>query len=114
MSRRASGLRAWVLQRITAGYLALFSILVAWRWLPDPPSSYEEWRVWLSGPWISIAFLLFFASLLLHAWIGIRDVLIDYVHNFAVRLVFLTVTGVGLVSCGLWALQVLLMVRAGG
>ena len=114
MSWRASGLRAWVLQRISAGYLALFSILVAWRWLPDPPGSYEEWRDWLADPWISVAFLLFFASLLLHSWIGIRDVLIDYVQPFAVRLTFLTVTGVGLVSCGLWALQVVLTVPGGG
>lgn len=114
MSRRASGLRAWILQRITAVYLALFAILVAWRWLPQPPDSYEEWRDWLADPWIGIAFLLFFAALLLHAWIGIRDVLIDYVHPFAVRLTFLTVAGVGLVGCGLWALQVMLTVRAGG
>jgi succinate dehydrogenase / fumarate reductase membrane anchor subunit len=114
MSRRATGLRAWILQRISAGYLALFSILVAWRWLPHPPGSYEQWRDWLADPWISVALLLFFASLLLHAWIGIRDVLIDYVHPFGVRLSFLALTGVGLISCGLWALQVVLTIRAGG
>lgn len=113
MSRRATGLRAWILQRLTASYLALFIIWVAWRWLPHPPGSYEEWRGWLADPWIGIALLLFFASLLLHAWIGIRDVLIDYVRPFALRLTFLIVAGVGLVSCGLWALQVVLTVRAG-
>jgi len=114
MSRRASGLRAWVLQRITAVYLALFLVLVAFRWLPQPPGTHEEWRSWLADPWINVAVLVFFASLLLHAWIGIRDVVIDYVHPFGARLVLLTLTGVGLVGCGLWALQVLLMARAGG
>jgi succinate dehydrogenase / fumarate reductase membrane anchor subunit len=114
VSRRAAGLRAWILQRITAVYLALFLILVAVRWLPGPPGSYEEWRGWVADPAISVALLLFFASLLVHAWIGVRDVLIDYVRSFGPRLVLLTLTGVGLVSCGLWALQVVSLARAGG
>ena len=33
---------------------------------------------------------LFFLALLLHAWIGVRDVVIDYVHNFSARLTVLT------------------------
>lgn len=114
MSRKASGLRAWILQRLSAIYLALFLLYAGLRWLPAPPASYQVWRAWVADPWVGIAILLFFLSLLLHAWIGIRDVLIDYVHPFGVRLTLLTLTGVGLLGCGLWVLQVVLMARVGG
>lgn len=114
MSRKASGLRAWILQRLTAIYLALFVIYLGFRWLGSPPANYAEWQGWVGNPWVSIAILLFFASLLLHAWIGVRDVLIDYVHPFGARLTLLALAGSGLLGCGLWVLQVVFMARAGG
>jgi len=113
MSRKASGLRAWILQRLTAVYMTLFVIYAALRWLPAPPASHEFWRAWVADPWVGVAILLFFASLLLHAWIGIRDVLIDYVRPIGARLTLLTLTGLGLVGCGLWVLQVIFMAGAG-
>jgi succinate dehydrogenase / fumarate reductase membrane anchor subunit len=113
MSRKASGLRAWILQRLTAVYMALFVIYLALLWLPSPPDSHAVWRAWVANPWVSIAILLFFLSLLLHAWIGIRDVLIDYVRPIGARLTLLALTGLGLLGCGLWVLELILMAGAG-
>ncbi len=114
MSRKASGLRAWILQRLSAVYLALFLIYAALAWLPSPPASHAVWRAWVVDPWVGIAILLFFLSLLLHAWIGIRDVLIDYVRPIGARLTLLTLTGLGLLGCGLWVLRVVVTAGAGG
>ena len=58
--------------------------------------------------------LLATVALLLHAWVGIRDVLIDYVPPLAARLTLLTLFGLGFVASGIWALQVILLARAGG
>ena len=113
MSRKASGLRAWILQRLTAVYMALFLIYAVLLWLPAPPGSHAVWRAWVADPWVGIAALLFFLSLLLHAWIGVRDVLIDYVRPIGARLTLLTLVGVGLIGCGLWVLQVILMAGVG-
>jgi succinate dehydrogenase / fumarate reductase membrane anchor subunit len=46
-------------------------------------------------------------SLLIHAWVGVRDIWMDYVKPVAVRLVLQVFTLVWLVGCAGWAIQVL-------
>ncbi len=113
MSRRASGLRAWVLQRISAVYLGLFVLYAIMHLSVNPPADFAQWRGWVGHPAVAIALMLFFTSLLLHAWVGVRDVLIDYVHPTAIRVGLLTLVGLGLVACGFWVLEVLLTARMG-
>jgi succinate dehydrogenase hydrophobic membrane anchor protein len=55
----------------------------------DPPHSYPAWRAWLVNSGVSIATGVFFAALLAHAWVGVRDVIIDYVHPEALRVCLL-------------------------
>lgn len=111
MSRKASGLRAWALQRLTAIYIALFTLYLVAVLLFSAPGDYQAWRGWLGGPLVSVALLLYVFSVLLHAWIGVRDVLIDYVHPIAIRAALLGAVALGLVSLGLWTMQVLTLVR---
>ncbi|MET0106294.1 MAG: succinate dehydrogenase, hydrophobic membrane anchor protein [Sedimenticola sp.] len=98
MSRQASGLRAWALQRISAVYLGLYILYFLGVLIICPPDSYEAWKAWVGDPWGSMAMLLFFSSLLLHAWVGVRDVLIDYVHPMMIRVTLLTLFGIGLIG----------------
>jgi succinate dehydrogenase / fumarate reductase membrane anchor subunit len=114
LSRRASGLRAWALQRVTAVYLALFGLLLLWRLVLRPPADFAAWHGWVTQPWVSIGLLLFTLSLLLHAWVGTRDVLMDYVHPWLLRLALLTLFGLLFVGSGLWALQAMFLAHAAG
>jgi succinate dehydrogenase / fumarate reductase membrane anchor subunit len=109
MSRRASGLRAWFLQRATAIYLLLFIIFMLQHMITNPPQDFHAWQAWLAQPLVGLGLLLFFASLLLHAWVGFRDVLIDYVHPTAIRVTVLTLVGFSLIGCALWVLQIVFM-----
>ncbi|HEC15136.1 MAG TPA: succinate dehydrogenase, hydrophobic membrane anchor protein [Sedimenticola sp.] len=109
--RRAAGLRAWVVQRLSAIYLGLFFVYLIGCFVFAPPASHEAWRSWVAHPYISMALLLFFLSLLLHAWVGVRNVLIDYVKPFGLRLVLLALTGLALIACGAWGLQVVILAR---
>ena len=109
MSRRATGLRAWILQRITALYLALYTLFLIGLFLLDPPESYDAWRTWFATPWTSVPLLLYALAILLHAWVGIRDVLIDYVHPLMLRLLLLTLFGLGLIGSGLWVMRVVFL-----
>ncbi len=109
MSWRGSGLRAWLFQRLSALYLAGFLIYLLVAWLICTPSNYIEWRAWMGAPIMGLATTLFFISLLVHAWVGVRDVVFDYVKPFAVRFVLLVALGSGLLSIGIWAVKVLLM-----
>ncbi len=109
--RRVSGMQAWVLQRITALYLALYISYMIGLFIFAPPSSYDAWRLWVAQPHVSMAMLLFFGSLLFHAWVGMRNILIDYIKPFALRLTLLVLTGLALLACGAWSLEVVISAR---
>lgn len=46
-------------------------------------------------------------SLLYHAWVGVRDIWMDYVKPVGIRLTLQVFTLVWLVGCAGWAIQVL-------
>ena len=107
MSSPLTGLRAWLVQRITAVYLAVFLLYLVAYFALKLPASYDDWRAWVGHDGVSVAIALFFVALLLHAWIGIRDVVLDYVHNLPLRLAVLVSVGLALVAQGLWVLHIL-------
>ena len=109
MSRGAQGLRAWLLQRVSAVYLAVFLGYALVTMLYAPPSGHEQWRAWLAQPAVGVAGALFVLAVLVHAWVGMRDVLMDYVHPTGLRVVLLALLGLVLVSSGLWALRLLML-----
>lgn len=111
MSRKASGLKAWFVQRVTATYIALFSIYLLIKLSIGAPAGFAEWKAWLGDPLVSVLALLFFVTVLMHAWIGVRDILIDYVWNTGQRMVALSIVGLALIACGLWAAQILILAR---
>ena len=114
MSRQASGLRAWALQRISAVYLGLYFIYMLGLFIISPPDSFETWQGWVADPIRGIALLLFFVAMLLHAWVGLRDLLIDYVHFSTLRVTLLSLIGIGLIGCGLWAARAIFLAGAAG
>jgi succinate dehydrogenase / fumarate reductase membrane anchor subunit len=113
VSRKASGLKAWVIQRQTAVYLGMFALYLVATLLFAPPADYAAWRDWMTGPLVGVALVLFIFSLLLHAWIGVRDALIDYVHPIAVRATLLGVIALMLVALGLWSIRILMPAQLG-
>jgi succinate dehydrogenase / fumarate reductase membrane anchor subunit len=112
MSRQASGLRAWVLQRVTAGYLLFFFPYLLLTLAYAPPADHAHWVAWLARPGVGIGMLLFVAALLLHAWVGVRDVVMDYVRPTGARVTVLALLGFGLAACALWALKVVILAQA--
>jgi succinate dehydrogenase / fumarate reductase membrane anchor subunit len=99
-----------MVQRSTALYMLFFVLFVLGRLALDAPGSYEAWRGWFTNDAMRLATLLFSAALLLHAWVGLRDVILDYVHPLPGRLLVLALAAIGLTATGAWALQVLISV----
>ena len=48
-------------------------------------------------------------ALLMHAWVGMRDIILDYLHNTLVRMMAFTLVIVVLISSGIWAAKILLL-----
>ncbi|MCU7958892.1 MAG: succinate dehydrogenase, hydrophobic membrane anchor protein [gamma proteobacterium symbiont of Bathyaustriella thionipta] len=114
MSRKASGLKAWIIQRITSLLVAAGVLLFALKLLASPPEGVMQWRAWLSMSGITVLVLLVLFALLWHAWIGMRDVFIDYVHAQSWRLTLLSLLAVYLAACALWGLFIMLGVFVQG
>jgi succinate dehydrogenase / fumarate reductase membrane anchor subunit len=108
LSRPTHGLRDWLLQRICAVYLAGFLVYFMAHLVLQPVDSYQQWHDWIRHPLMAIASAGFMVALLLHGWVGMRDVVLDYVHALSLRLVVLSLIGLTFIGCGLWALRILL------
>ncbi|MDJ0807285.1 MAG: succinate dehydrogenase, hydrophobic membrane anchor protein [Gammaproteobacteria bacterium] len=108
MSRQMAGFRAWFLQRATAVYLGLFIPIALINLLLDPPAGYTDWQGRLANPWVYGTVILFALSALLHAWIGMRDILLDYVKPDSVRIAALVALASSLVLLGFWLLVILI------
>jgi succinate dehydrogenase membrane anchor subunit len=103
----AQGLRAWLLQRISAVYMVVYLIFLLLRLVLKSPQGYAEWRGFITAPIMAAPTALLFFLLLMHAWVGMRDVVMDYVHDFKVRVTVLSVIAAGLLAMGSWAVLVL-------
>ena len=101
-----------MLQRVSAIYLALSFISVLILLLAQRPVTYDMWRAWIAHPVVNIACMLFFIALVIHAWVGVRDVVIDYVHATGARFVVLTSVATSLLAMLVWAFRILLRVTS--
>ena len=113
--RPSAGLRTWLFQRLSATYITLFLIVFGIKAIGvwgGEPVTYEIWRAWVSHPVTNIALILFIFALLLHAWVGIRDVIMDYVNSVPLRYIMLISFGLGFISMALWTLRTLLLVTS--
>ena len=101
------GLRDWLSQRVTAALMALFTLAVIAQVLMPGEMGYDKWAGIFSRQWMKVLAFVVIVSLLIHAWVGMRDIWMDYVKPVAVRLVLQVFTIVWLVGCAGWAVQVL-------
>jgi succinate dehydrogenase / fumarate reductase membrane anchor subunit len=101
------GLRDWLVQRATAVLMALFTVVIVVQCLTPGPMSYEKWAGIFAHQWMKVLTFVTILAILWHAWVGVRDVLMDYVKPLAARLVLQVAAIVWLVGCAGWAIQVL-------
>ncbi|MBL0140709.1 MAG: succinate dehydrogenase, hydrophobic membrane anchor protein [Betaproteobacteria bacterium] len=101
------GLGAWLLQRLTAVLMAAWTVFMLALVLWSPPASYSDWKAMFSGSFVRLATMLFFLALLYHAWVGVRDIVMDYVKPTGLRLALQTLAGTALVFYLVWSVSIL-------
>jgi succinate dehydrogenase / fumarate reductase membrane anchor subunit len=101
------GLKDWIAQRATAVIMAVYTVIFAVAALATCPTTFEAWRGLFANGFMKFATFLFFLALFYHAWIGIRDIWMDYVKPTGLRLTLHVVTIAALVGYAGWAAQIL-------
>ncbi len=101
------GLRDWLAQRVTAALMALFTIALLVQVLMPGPLGYDRWAGIFSAQWMKVLTFVVILSLAYHAWVGMRDIWMDYIKPVGVRLTLQVFTIVWLLACTGWAVQVL-------
>jgi succinate dehydrogenase / fumarate reductase, membrane anchor subunit len=101
------GLRDWLAQRITALLMALFTLALIVQVLLPGEMGYDKWAGMFSHQWMKVLTFVVIIALAYHAWVGMRDVWMDYVKPVAIRLALQVFTLVWLTGCAGWAIQVL-------
>jgi len=80
------GLRDWLAQRITAVVMAAYSVIIVAVLMGGRRIGFGVWRDFFAQGWMRVATLLFAVSVAWHMWVGVRDILMDYVKPTGVRL----------------------------
>jgi succinate dehydrogenase / fumarate reductase membrane anchor subunit len=101
------GLRDWLAQRLTAIVMALYTFLFVVVLVASPKLDYEVWRHLFSPQWMKLATLLFLLSVYYHAWVGIRNIFMDYVKHGGLRLALYALVIAALVAYTGWSVQIL-------
>ncbi|MFD0667600.1 succinate dehydrogenase, hydrophobic membrane anchor protein [Ramlibacter sp. MAHUQ-53] len=102
------GLRDWLAQRVTGVVMALFTLIVLAQVLfTAGPIGYDKWAGIFAAQWMKVLTFSVIVALLYHVWVGVRDVLMDYIKPLGIRLALQIFSIVWLVGCAGWAIQVL-------
>ncbi|MDO4637722.1 MAG: succinate dehydrogenase, hydrophobic membrane anchor protein [Lautropia sp.] len=101
------GLRDWLAQRVTGVIMALYTIFLLCSICTLPQLDYYAWSHLFSGQFMKVATMVVVLSLIYHAWVGIRDVYMDYLKNALVRLLLEVGTIVLLAGYAIWAAFIL-------
>lgn len=101
------GLRDWLIQRISAVVMAIYSVSLGGYLLLQARVDYDVWTGLFSSQWMRTLTLLFLLNLFYHAWIGMRDIVMDYVKPAGVRLVIHVLVILALLLYVIWSVQIL-------
>lgn len=101
------GMRDWLSQRITAVLMALFTVVLLVQVLMPGALGYARWSAIFAAQWMKVLTFVVIVSLAWHAWVGVRDIWMDYIKPVGLRLALQVATIVWLVGCAGWAVQVL-------
>ena len=101
------GLRDWLAQRVTAVVMVVYSVIFLAMLIKLPQFEYASWKAMWSAPWMRYATLLFILSLFVHAWIGMRNIFMDYIKITGLRVILYALVILALVAYGAWAVQIL-------
>jgi len=102
-----SGLSDWLVQRVSALILAVYSVFMVVYLLVNPQLDFAQWHTLFSMTSMRIFSLMALLSLGAHCWIGLWSISTDYLKPFTLRFVFQMVVGLLMFIYSVWGVQLL-------
>jgi succinate dehydrogenase / fumarate reductase membrane anchor subunit len=101
------GVRDWLVQRVSALIILVFVLLVVAMVLLAGHLDYNAWAGVFAPMPMKFFTILTVVAIAYHAWIGVRDIWMDYVKPVGLRLALHVGTILWLIYCLIWAVQIL-------
>ena len=101
------GWRDWLSQRVTAVIMLLYTLLILGVVLWNGGLDRAVWKSLFASGAFRLASFLFMLSLLFHAWVGVRNIAMDYIKPTAIRLTIQVVVICVLIAYAGWTIQIL-------
>ncbi len=102
------GMRDWLAQRVTAVLMVLFTLaLLLQVLLKKGPIGYDLWAGIFAAQWMKFITFTVILALAYHAWVGMRNIWMDYIKPAGLRLTLEIFTIFWLLGCMGWSIQVL-------
>jgi succinate dehydrogenase / fumarate reductase membrane anchor subunit len=101
------GLRDWLSQRVSAVLMALFTFVLLAQVVFGKKMDYDRWAGIFAAQWMKAFTFVAILCLLIHGWVGMRDIWMDYIKPVGLRLTLHVLSIAWLVGCAGWAIQVL-------
>lgn len=100
------GLKDWVIQRITAILMLIYTIalILTIILLPD---NYTQWQQFFHCTWVQLITQITVIALVIHVWVGVRDIWMDYVKPNGLRLFLHVITILWLVGCFIYSVKII-------
>ena len=104
------GLNSWLSQRVTA-VIMLVSVVVFFAFVAflalRVDSNISSWQEAFHCPFVQVFVQVFFLALLLHAWVGIRDIWMDYVTHNGLKLTLHVLTMLWLLASFMYSIKII-------
>lgn len=101
-----SGLRDWLVQRISAVILALYVLFILGYLLINAPVSYAVWHGLFANGWMRVATFLALLSMVYHTWVGLWTVFTDYIKCPYLRLTLQILVVIALIGYLVWGIDI--------
>lgn len=100
------GLGDWVYQRVTAAVMLVYTVLLIVGLL-FVPNTYEAWRGFFSCTIVQVFTQISVLALAVHAWVGVRDIWMDYIKPLSLRLTMHSLTLLWLAGVVIYSVKVI-------
>lgn len=107
MTTSSPGLRGWILQRFSALYLGIYIVSLVVYCFSFSDLTYETWHALFNFTWMRVATLITLIMIAVHAWLGLKIIATDYIKKTCLRILFLGVVNILLLSYVVWGFAIL-------